>query len=185
MSPHRSKWSDPRGLVAVIAATSGGIGVLMLVMAAGISAWQHDGELSPEYSAILSSTFGVLIGAVAGYIGGMSDATTQPGAGGTPPPPAPLDPTGGSPRSPGGYGVAGVDRSPAAPPRGETFRARRLTAGTAPPLDADDSPTDVLVPASTLLARLAGDDAGTAEAADDDDTAEAADDDDGERGRAA
>lgn len=129
-----SKWADPRGITAVVAAMTGGVGVLMLVLFAGLSAWHNDGELSPEFSAILSSTFGVLIGAVAGYIAGRP--TDAPGPGGGSPADA-AGPAGATVRS------ASADHSaPAGSPHGR-------------PVLSDTDTEPIPIPAPILLDRLA------------------------------
>lgn len=56
--------------VAVILAASAGLSVLVLTVAAVLDATIGDQGISKEYSTLLVGTLGVLVGALAGYIGG-------------------------------------------------------------------------------------------------------------------
>lgn len=67
-----------RDLVALVLSGCAGLSVVVLTVASVFDAVNGKG-LSPEYSTLLVGTLGVLIGALAGYIGGRRGDTGDTG----------------------------------------------------------------------------------------------------------
>ena len=92
-SPHKPRRILPRttrDLVAVILAVGTAIAMLILVSAAIIQAVQDPArELSNQYVSLLTGTLGVMVGALAGFLGGR--AGDEPPAATVPPSPVVID----------------------------------------------------------------------------------------------
>ena len=73
-----------RDVVALVLAVAVGLSVLVVTAAAMWDAVFNTGhELSPTYSSLVTATLGVLVGALAGYIGGRHDLEKDWPANGT------------------------------------------------------------------------------------------------------
>lgn len=70
-----------RTYVAVILASSAGLSLVILVASAmwNVIANPEVQDLSPNYSSAISATLGVLVGALATYVGQSATATPRPG----------------------------------------------------------------------------------------------------------
>jgi hypothetical protein len=68
-----------RGWVALILATTVGIGSLLLTAAALLDVLRDPTQagISPEYAALITTTLGVLVGGLVGYIGGREREKTR------------------------------------------------------------------------------------------------------------
>lgn len=90
-----------RDITAVIMATTTGLAILLLTGASILDAYMaRDLELSPAYTSLMTGTLGVMVGAIAAYLGGRAndpEPATQRGV-----PPAAGD-------GPGVYGRHAVD----------------------------------------------------------------------------
>lgn len=63
-----------RDIVAVIMATMVGLAILILTAAAILDAYMARAlELSPAYTSLMTSTLGVMVGAIAAYLGGRAN----------------------------------------------------------------------------------------------------------------
>lgn len=75
-----------RDITAVIMATTTGLAILILTGASIIDAYVgRDLELSPAYTSLLTGTLGVMVGAIAAYLGGRAN-DPEPATQRTPPP---------------------------------------------------------------------------------------------------
>lgn len=63
-----------RDIVAVVMATMVGLAILILTGASILDAYMaRDLELSPAYTSLMTGTLGVMVGAIASYLGGRAN----------------------------------------------------------------------------------------------------------------
>lgn len=63
-----------RDITAVIMATTTGLAILILTGASILDAYMaRDLELSPAYTSLMTGTLGVMVGAIAAYLGGRAN----------------------------------------------------------------------------------------------------------------
>ena len=79
--PTSHSWRNrtARDITAVIMAAGTAAAILILTAASILDAWVGRGlELSPAYTSLLTGTLGVMVGAIAAYLGGRANDPESP-----------------------------------------------------------------------------------------------------------
>lgn len=76
---------DRRGLVALVLAVSASAGILLLTAAALVDAMTDPEQrgVSPAFASIITTTLGVVVGGLVGYIGGTATQRDHEDPGGS------------------------------------------------------------------------------------------------------